>query len=302
MISEAKGHFRKIRAGGKFLPGRTITRGFAMNIQLKTQGVPNRPLAGKVALVTGSTSGIGLGIARALAQAGAALVLNGLGAASEIAKTRKSLSAEFGVEVGYCDADMTRPEAIAQMIATTITEHGRLDVLVNNAGIQYVAPLDQFPVEKWDAILSVNLSSAFHTTRLALPAMRQNKFGRIVNVASAHGLVASPFKSAYVAAKHGIVGLTKVTALETAEEGITCNAICPGYVYTPLVEAQIDGQASAHGISREKVIHDVLLAQQPNKRFATVEELGALTVFLASDAAASITGIALPVDGGWTAH
>jgi 3-hydroxybutyrate dehydrogenase len=197
---------------------------------------------------------------------------------------------------------MTRPEAIEQMIAATIAEHGRLDVLVNNAGIQYVAPIEQFPVEKWDAILSINLTSAFHTTRLALPAMRHNKFGRIVNIASAHGLVASPFKAAYVAAKHGIVGLTKVTALETAEDGITCNAICPGYVYTPLVEAQIDGQARAHGISREKVIHDVLLTQQPNKRFARIEELGALTLFLASDAATSITGVALPVDGGWTAH
>ena len=197
---------------------------------------------------------------------------------------------------------MTKPEAIAEMIETTLADHGRLDVLVNNAGIQHVAPLDQFPVEKWDAILSINLSSAFHTMRLALPAMRRNKFGRIINIASAHGLVASPFKAAYVAAKHGIVGLTKVAALETAEQGITCNAICPGYVYTPLVEAQIDGQARAHGISREQVIHDVLLAQQPNKRFATVEELGALTVFLASDAAASITGTALPVDGGWTAH
>ena len=197
---------------------------------------------------------------------------------------------------------MTRPEAIAGMIAAAIAEHGRLDVLVNNAGIQFVAPLDQFPVEKWDAILSINLSSAFHTTRLALPEMRKNKFGRIINIASAHGLVGSPFKAAYVAAKHGIVGLTKVAALETAEDGITCNAICPGYVYTPLVEAQIDGQAKAHGISREKVIRDVLLAQQPNKHFASVEELGALTVFLASEAAASITGIALPVDGGWTAH
>src|SRR5207237_3644845 len=193
-------------------------------------------------------------------------------------------------------------DAIVRMIAVTVEEFGRLDVLVNNAGIQHVAPVDQFPVAKWDAILAINLSSAFHTTQHALPAMRKNKFGRIVNIASAHGLVASPFKAAYVAAKHGIIGLTKVAALETAEEGITCNAICPGYVYTPLVEAQIDGQAKAHGISREQVIHDVLLAQQPNKRFATVEELGALTVFLASDAAASITGIALPVDGGWTAH
>ena len=274
-----------------------------MNIQMKAQDAnAAKPLAGKVSLVTGSTSGIGLGIARALAEAGSAVVLNGLGVASEIARIRDQIAADFGVKVGYSAADMTRPEAIAEMIAATIVGHGRLDVLVNNAGIQYVAPLDQFPVEKWDAILSINLSSAFHTTRLALPAMRQNKFGRIINIASAHGLVASPFKAAYVAAKHGIVGLTKVAALETAEEGITCNAICPGYVYTPLVEAQIDGQAKAHGISREQVIHDVLLAQQPNKRFATVEELGALTVFLASDAAASITGIALPVDGGWTAH
>ena len=274
-----------------------------MNIQLKTQGSSaQRSLSGKVSLVTGSTSGIGLGIARALAQAGSAVVLNGFGAAPEIAGTRDQISADYGVTVSYSSADMTRPEAIAAMIATTLSEHGRLDVLVNNAGIQHVAPLDRFPVEKWDTILSINLSSAFHTMRLVLPAMRRNRFGRIINIASAHGLVASPFKAAYVAAKHGIVGLTKVAALETAEEGITCNAICPGYVYTPLVEAQIDGQAKAHGISREQVIHDVLLAQQPNKRFATVEELGALTVFLASDAAASITGTTLPVDGGWTAH
>ena len=275
-----------------------------MNIQLKTQGAPSvsRSLAGKVSLVTGSTSGIGLGIARALAEAGSDVVLNGLGVASEIARTKDRISADCDVKVSYSPADMTKPAAIRDMIETTLAEHGRLDVLVNNAGIQYVAPLDQFPVEKWDAILSINLSSAFHTMRSVLPAMRKNKFGRIINIASAHGLVASPFKAAYVAAKHGIVGLTKVAALETAEQGITCNAICPGYVYTPLVEAQIDGQAKAHGISREQVIHDVLLAQQPNKRFATVEELGALTVFLAGDAAASITGIALPVDGGWTAH
>jgi 3-hydroxybutyrate dehydrogenase len=197
---------------------------------------------------------------------------------------------------------MSKPDAIAGMIAVTLEEFGRLDVLVNNAGIQHVAPVDQFPPAKWDAILAINLSSAFHTIQHALPAMRRNGFGRIVNIASAHGLVASPFKAAYVAAKHGIVGLTKVVALETAEEGITCNAICPGYVYTPLVEAQIDSQAKAHGIPREQVIRDVLLAQQPNKRFATVDELGELTVFLASEAAQSITGIALPVDGGWTAH
>ena len=275
-----------------------------MSIQLKTQSARSytAPLADRVSLITGSTSGIGLGIARALAKAGSAVVLNGFGAAAEIAGIRDQISGEFGVNVSYSAADMARPEAIADMIATTLNEHGRLDVLVNNTGIQYVAPLDQFPVEKWDAILSVNLSSVFHTTRLALPAMRQNGFGRIINIASAHGLVGSPFKAAYVAAKHGIVGLTKVAALETAEQGITCNAICPGYVYTPLVEAQIEGQAKAHAISREKVIHDVLLAQQPNKRFVSVEELGALTVFLATDAAASITGIALPVDGGWTAH
>jgi 3-hydroxybutyrate dehydrogenase len=274
-----------------------------MNIPLKPQtSQPTRALAGKVALVTGSTSGIGLGIARALAAAGADVVLNGLGVAAEIGRTREQIAAEFSVKASYSPADMTRPKSIAEMIAATIAQAGRLDILINNAGIQHVAPLEQFPVEKWDQILAINLTSAFHTTRLALPAMRQNGFGRIINVASAHGLVGSPFKAAYVAAKHGIVGLTKVTALETAEEGITCNAVCPGYVSTPLVEAQIDGQAKAHGISRDQVIRDVLLAQQPNKRFATVEELGALTVFLSTDAAASITGIALPVDGGWTAH
>lgn len=274
-----------------------------MNISVKSQApTATRTLAGKVALVTGSTSGIGLGIARELAAAGADIVLNGLGAPEEIGRTREQIAAEFGVKANYSPADMSEPKSIAEMIAATVAQSGRLDILVNNAGIQHVAPLEQFPVEKWDQILAINLSSAFHTTRLALPAMRQNGFGRIINIASAHALVASPFKAAYVAAKHGIVGLTKVTALETAEEGITCNAICPGYVYTPLVEAQIDGQAKAHGISRDQVIRDVLLAQQPNKRFATVEEIGTLAVFLSTDAAASITGIALPVDGGWTAH
>jgi 3-hydroxybutyrate dehydrogenase len=206
------------------------------------------------------------------------------------------------VRVRYSGADMAKVVPITEMIAMTLDAFGRLDILVNNAGIQHVAPLEQFPVAKWDAILAINLSSAFHTTRAALPSMRKNNFGRIINIASAHGLVASPFKAAYVAAKHGMIGLTKVTALEAAEANITCNAICPGYVYTPLVEAQIDGQAKAHGIPRDEVIRDVLLAQQSNKRFATVEELGALSVFLASDAAASITGTALPIDGGWTAH
>ncbi len=274
-----------------------------MNIQMKPQAAAaSNLLKGKVSLVTGSTSGIGLGIARALAAAGSSIVLNGFGNAQDIAKAQAGIETDFGVAVSYSPADMSKADAIADMILMTLKDHSRLDVVVNNAGIQHVAPIDQFPIEKWNAILAINLSSAFHTTRAALPAMRANKYGRIINIASAHGLVASPFKAAYVAAKHGVVGLTKTIALETAEEGITCNAICPGYVYTPLVEAQIEGQAKAHGIPREQVIKDVLLAQQPNKRFATVEELGALTVFLASEAAASITGIALPVDGGWTAH
>jgi 3-hydroxybutyrate dehydrogenase len=266
------------------------------------QPLVGQSLLGKVSLVTGSTSGIGLGIARALAAAGSEIVLNGFGKPEEVADAQARIAADFKVRVSYSPADMSKPQAIREMIETALQSSGRIDVLVNNAGIQHVAPLQDFPIEKWDAILGINLSSAFHTTRLVLPSMLQNKWGRIINIASAHGLVASPFKSAYVAAKHGMVGLTKVTALETAEQGITCNAICPGYVYTPLVEAQIGAQAKAHGIAREQVIRDVLLAQQPNKRFATVEELGALAVFLASEAAASITGIALPVDGGWTAH
>ena len=274
-----------------------------MNIPLQTQSFElKQALTGKVSLITGSTSGIGLGIARALASAGSDIVLNGFGKPEQVAELQQEIAADYRVRVTYSAADMSKPDAIQKMIEHTLCSSGRLDILVNNAGIQHVAALQNFPPEKWDAILAINLSSAFHTARLALPAMLANKWGRIINIASAHGLVASPYKSAYVAAKHGIVGLTKVIALETAEQGITCNAICPGYVYTPLVEAQIDGQAKAHGIAREQVIRDVLLAQQPNKRFATVEELGALTAFLASDAAASITGTALPVDGGWTAH
>jgi 3-hydroxybutyrate dehydrogenase len=274
-----------------------------MNIQIKSHPSDTaRILAGRVALITGSTSGIGLGIARALAAAGAHVMLNGFGAVEEIARTRAAIEGEHSVMTRYSAADMSSPEAIGEMVSATLGDLGRLDILVNNAGVQHVAPLEQFPTAKWDQILAINLSAAFHTMRLALPAMRRQRFGRVINIASAHGLVASPFKAAYVAAKHGIVGLTKVAALETAEEGITCNAICPGYVYTPLVEAQIEGQAKAHGISRDQVIRDVLLAQQPNKRFATVEEIGALSVFLASEASASMTGIALPVDGGWTAH
>ena len=257
-----------------------------MNIAIRPHNSKiGQALEGKVSLVTGSTSGIGLGIARALAAAGSEIVLNGFGRPEEVADLQAKIASDFNVGVSYSPADMSKPEAIREMIEATLQSSGRIDVLVNNAGIQHVAPLQDF-----------------HTTRLVLPSMLGNKWGRIINIASAHGLVASPFKSAYVTAKHGMVGLTKVTALETAEQGITCNAVCPGYVYTPLVEAQIEGQAKAHGIPREQVIRDVLLAQQPNKRFATVEELGALAVFLASDAAASITGVALPVDGGWTAH
>ena len=273
-----------------------------MNVMPVKARDPTRPLIGKVALVTGSTSGIGLGIARALAGAGAAIVLNGFGKPEETASLRSGMMAEFDVPVTYSPADMSSPDAIEAMMAETLSRFDRLDIVINNAGIQHVAPLESFPAAKWDAVLAINLSSNFHVIRFALPAMRANKWGRIINVASAHGLVGSPFKSAYVAAKHGVIGLTKVTALETAEENITCNAICPGYVWTPLVEAQIDAQAKSHGIAREAVIRDVLLSQQPNKRFATVEEIGALALFLSSDAAASITGASLPVDGAWTAH
>jgi 3-hydroxybutyrate dehydrogenase len=255
-------------------------------------------LDGYVALVTGSTSGIGLGIAHELVSAGARVILNGI----ETAAQGNAIAAEFEESAVYLPADLSRPDAIAKLMADAEAAFGRLDILVNNAGIQHVAPLAEFPPEKYDLIIALNQSSVFHTTRLALPMMRKLGRGRIINIASAHGLVGSPFKSAYVAAKHAVVGLTKVTALETAEENITANAICPGYVLTPLVEAQIDGQAKAHGIPREAVIRDILLAQQPNKKFATVAEIGALTAFLASDAGASITGAALPVDGGWTAH
>jgi 3-hydroxybutyrate dehydrogenase len=273
-----------------------------MLAQDSSSAVRGRFLAGRVALVTGSTSGIGLGIARSLAAAGAAVVLNGFAPPAEAHALARAIAGEFGIEADFSGADMSDPGAIAAMMAETLERHGRLDVLVNNAGIQHVAPVAEFPPETWDRIIAINLTAAFHTTRLALPAMRAKGFGRIVNIASAHGLVASPFKSAYVAAKHGVLGLTKTVALEVAEEPITCNAICPGYVATPLVEKQIDDQARAHGIPRDQVVRNILLAQQPNKRFATVEEIGALAAFLASEAAASITGTAIPVDGGWTAH
>jgi 3-hydroxybutyrate dehydrogenase len=257
---------------------------------------------GKTALVTGSTSGIGLGIARELAAQGANLVLNGFGDAAQIAALRADLSQEFGVTVRYDGADMSRPEAIGSMMDKALTEFGAIDLLVNNAGIQHVAPVDEFPLDKWNAILAINLSAAFHTTRLALPAMKRQGWGRIVNVASAHALVASPYKSAYVAAKHGIAGFTKAVALEVAEAGITVNAVCPGYVLTPLVQQQIPDTARARGISEEAVVRDVLLHAQPTKKFVTVEQVAAFTAFLCSDAAASITGAVLPIEGGWTAH
>jgi 3-hydroxybutyrate dehydrogenase len=259
-------------------------------------------LKGRTALVTGSTSGIGLGIAEALAREGANVVLNGFGDKAEIEALRARLADRYRVTVKYDGADMSRGEAIAAMMKSATAEFGAVDVLVNNAGIQHVAPIDEFPVAKWDAILAINLSAAFHTTRLALPAMKQKGWGRIVNIASAHALVASPYKSAYVAAKHGIAGLTKTVALEVAEQGITVNAVCPGYVLTPLVEKQIPDTAKARGLTEEQVKRDVLLAAQPTKKFVTVEEVAALTVFLASTEAASITGAVIPIEGGWVAH
>jgi 3-hydroxybutyrate dehydrogenase len=261
-----------------------------------------RPLEGRTAIVTGSTSGIGLGIARALAQNGAAVMLNGFGDPMEIEQQRIALAHENDVDVAYDSADMSNRDAIRLMVDRAVARFGQVDIVVNNAGIQYVAPIGEFPPAKWDAILAIDLSSAFHLVQATFEPMARRGYGRVINVASAHGLIASPFKSAYVAAKHGMVGLTKVIALEGAERGVTANAICPGYVWTPLVEKQIDDQAKSHNIARDAVIRDVFLKNQPTKRFATVEEMGALAVFLCSDGAASITGTALPVDGGWTAH
>ncbi len=259
-------------------------------------------LKDKVALVTGSTSGIGLGVASGLAAQGCRIVLNGFGDPDEIEATRAGLAEQHGVEVHYSGADMSKPEAIASMTDEVIERFGGTDILVNNAGIQFVSPIEEFPIEKWDAIIAINLSSAFHTSRLMIPRMKEKGWGRIVNIASAHGLVASPFKAAYVAAKHGVVGLTKTIALEVAESGITCNAICPGYVHTPLVDMQIDDTATARGISRDEVTRDVMLGEQPTKQFVKVEELAGLTVFLCGEAGASVNGAALAVDGGWTAH
>jgi 3-hydroxybutyrate dehydrogenase len=257
-------------------------------------------LKGKNAVVTGSTSGIGLAMAAALAEAGANVVLNGLGSEADNAAAIRQVAA-FGTRVAFDPADMLRHNQIAEMIAKAERDLGSVDILVNNAGIQHVSPVEAFPIEKWDAILAINLSSSFHTIRAALPGMRQRNFGRIINLCSAHSLVASPFKSAYVAAKHGLAGLTKVVALETAETGITVNAISPGFVWTPLVERQIPDLARSRGISEEAAKKEVL-ASQPSGRFVTVEEVGALAVFLASDAARSITGANYSIDGGWVAR
>jgi 3-hydroxybutyrate dehydrogenase len=256
----------------------------------------------KVALVTGSTSGIGLGIAKKFASEGINIILNGFGDAAAIETIRADLAKTHGVEVRYNGADMSKPDEIAAMIQSIESEFGAVDIIVNNAGIQHVQPVEDFPIEKWNAILAINLSGSFHTIHHALPKMKAKSWGRIINIASAHALVASPFKSAYVAAKHGIAGLTKTVALETATFGITMNAICPGYVWTPLVEKQIPDTAKARGITEEQVINDVLLHSQPTKKFVTIEQVAALAYFLASEDAASITGAIIPIDGGWTAQ
>jgi 3-hydroxybutyrate dehydrogenase len=259
-------------------------------------------LKGKSAVVTGSTSGIGLGYARALAAEGANVLINGFGDATAIEKERSAIESEFGVKALYSPADMTKPAEIAEMVATAEKSFGAADILINNAGIQFVSPVEDFPVEKWDQIIAINLSSAFHGMRAAVPGMKARKWGRIISTASAHSLVASPFKSAYVSAKHGIAGLTKTIALEVATHGITVNCISPGYVWTPLVEKQIPDTMKARGLTREQVINDVLLDAQPTKEFVTVEQVAAVAVFLCSDAAKNITGTNISIDGGWTAE
>jgi len=258
-------------------------------------------LKGKSAVVTGSTSGIGLAIARALAKQGANVMINGFGDKSEIEKERAGIEKEFSVKALYSPADMSKPAEIADMVKTAEKTLGSVDLLVNNAGIQFVSPIEDFPIEKWDAIIAINLSSAFHTIRAAVPGMKSRKWGRIVNTASAHSLVASPFKSAYVAAKHGLVGLTKTVALELATFGVTANCISPGYVWTPLVEKQIPDTMKARNMTEEQVKQEVLLAAQPTKQFVTVDQVAALAVFLCSDSAAQITGSNISIDGGWTA-
>jgi 3-hydroxybutyrate dehydrogenase len=259
-------------------------------------------LKGKNAVVTGSTSGIGLGIARAFAKDGANVVINGFGDKAEIERERSGIAKEFGVKAIYSGADMTKPAEIAAMIQTAETQLGSCDILVNNAGIQHVAPIEEFPIEKWDQIIAINLSATFHAIRAAVPGMKARKWGRIISTASAHSLVASPFKVAYIAAKHGIAGITKTVALETATHGITVNCISPGYVWTPLVAKQIPDTMKARNMTEEQVKRDVLLAAQPTKEFVTVEQVASLALYLTSDAAASITGANLSIDGGWTAQ
>ncbi len=254
------------------------------------------------AVVTGSSSGIGLGIAEALAAAGVNIMLNGIEEPGSVESDRRRLEETHGISAGYNNANLMKPEGVRDLIASAEERFGKIDILVNNAGIQYVAPIEEFPDEKWEAILALNLSAAFYGVKAVATAMKKRGWGRIINIASAHGLVASPNKAAYVAAKHGIVGLTKTAALELAEHGVTVNAICPGYVWTPLVEQQIPDTAKARGITEEEVKRDVLLHAQPTREFATVEQIGALARFLCTDDAASITGAALPVDGGWTAQ
>jgi 3-hydroxybutyrate dehydrogenase len=258
-------------------------------------------LASRTAVVTGSTSGIGLAIARALAREGAGVVINGFGPAEDIEKERSAIETEFKVKAIYSPADMTKPAEIAGMIATAAESLGSVDILINNAGIQFVSPIEEFPVEKWDQIIAINMSAAFHAMRAAIPGMKARGWGRIISTASAHSKVASPFKSAYVTAKHGLDGLTKTVALEVATHGVTVNCVSPGYVWTPLVEAQIPDTMKARGLTREQVIDDVLLQAQPTKQFVTPDEVAAFVVFLCSDAAKQITGANLSIDGGWTA-
>jgi len=259
-------------------------------------------LKGRRAIVTGSTSGIGAGYAQALAAEGCNVMLNGFGDPQEIERQRASMEKKFGVKVLFNGADLAKPDECVQLVRDTEERLGGVDILINNAGIQHVAPVEEFPADRWDAIIAVNLSSAFHTIRTALPCMKARRWGRLINTASTHGLVASVNKAAYVTAKHGIVGLTKVVALENAQTGVTCNAICPGWVLTPLVRKQIEARAQAQGVSIQQAEHDLLAEKQPSLHFTTVEQLGALAVFLCSDAASNITGAAIPADGGWTAQ